>query len=258
MDFNEKGFLGTAITEFSASVEKKYEWFFAGCHRINEVAQAIKFEIEVHNDSGQEVLAAATFLRILHGFQAAVILAKLGLVLDAQVVLRGVLESLFILKLICDKSSFDSEYVGSDSVQRLKWMNIAHHSKNTNLQSLRNYATSEVRENLRQEIAKHDWKELKIEEIARRAELSHVYDTDYRILSAAVHTLPRIIESMISIDNTGGVGGFNSGPSDEGLGYILFTAQRTLFAAMVAIAKLFGLNKADIFAEINDHLSKQN
>ena len=213
--------------------------------------------VEVHDHVDQEVLAAATFLRILQGFQATVILAKFGLVLDSQVVLRGVLESLFILKLICEETAFVSEYVGSDSVQRLKWMNIAHQSKNPNFDSLRNYATPEVREKLRQEIAKHDWKELKVEEIARRAGLSHVYDTDYRILSAAVHTLPRVIESMTSFDDTGGVTGFNSGPSDEGLDYVLFTAQRTLFMALVAVAKLFGLNRADIFAEINDQLSKQ-
>ena len=118
MDFNEKGFLGTAIVEFSKSVEEHYAAFFEACSRINELAHAVKFELEVHNKDGQEVLAATLFLRLLNGFQATVILSRLGLVTEAKIVLRSALESLFILRLLCKDEKFLAEYVGSDEVRR--------------------------------------------------------------------------------------------------------------------------------------------
>ena len=168
MDFNEKGFLGTAISEFTVSAQARYSDFFDACYRINELAQATKFEFTVHNHDGQEVLAATVFLRILNGFQSAVTLAQMGLVIDAKVVLRGILEALFILKLFCEEEAFVAEYVGSNQVRRLKWMNIAHQNKDPNFESVRKHATPEVMDALRQEIVKHNYKKIDIEDVARR------------------------------------------------------------------------------------------
>ena len=155
MDFNEKGFLGTAIDEFSKSVQIQYAKFFQLSHQINELAHATKFELQVHNRDPQEYLAATLFLRLLNGFEATVILGAKGLLFEAKVVLRSVIETLFILKLLCKEETFALEYLGSNKVQRLKWMNIAHESQDLNFESLRQYATPKVMEDLRKEIEQH-------------------------------------------------------------------------------------------------------
>jgi hypothetical protein len=115
MDFNEKGFLGTAIDEFSKSVQIQYARFFQLSHQINELAHATKFELQVHNLDPQEYLAATLFLRLLNGFEATVILGTKGLLFEAKVVLRSVIETLFILKLLCKEEAFALEYLGSGS-----------------------------------------------------------------------------------------------------------------------------------------------
>ena len=185
MDFNEKGFLGTVILNFARSVDVCYVQFFEASAKINELAQAVKFELKVHNKDGQEVLAASLFLRVLNGFQATVILSRLGLINDAKVVLRGALESLFILKLLCKDEKFLAEYVGSDEVRRLKWMNVASQNKSALFSEVRTYATLIVRQELEEKIKikTNDWKELKAIDIARRAGLLEMYETDYRLLS---------------------------------------------------------------------------
>lgn len=54
MDFNEKGFLGTAIIEFSDSFQKKHSDFFDACYQINELAQEIKFNFKIHDKTSKK------------------------------------------------------------------------------------------------------------------------------------------------------------------------------------------------------------
>jgi hypothetical protein len=239
MDFNEKGFLGTQVSEFRASVEAHYPDFFKACYHVNELAHTIKFKLKVHNHDGQEVLAATVFLRVLNGFQATTLLARVGLITDARVVLRSTLESLFVLKLLCEEESFFREYIGSDQVLRLKWMNVASQSKSRLFDELRSYATPKVRQELEEQIKKNKWKELKPIEVAGRAGLQEMYDTDYRPLSEEVHALPRSMDYLLGTDEAGEVRDFNWGPTDKGIDYLLFTAIRVLFIALVSVTKLF-------------------
>ena len=112
MDFNEKGLLGTAIDAFSKSVQLQYARFFELSYQIDELAHATKFELQVHNRDPQEYLAATLFLRLLSGFEATVILGTKGLLFEAKVVLRSVIETLFILKLLCQEEAFCSRILG--------------------------------------------------------------------------------------------------------------------------------------------------
>ena len=255
MDFNEKGFLGTAIVEFSKSVEEHYAAFFEACSRINELAHAVKFELEVHNKDGQEVLAATLFLRLLNGFQATVILSRLGLVTEAKIVLRSALESLFILRLLCKDEKFLAEYVGSDEVRRLKWMNVASQSKSPLFNELRSYATPSVRQELEEKIKRNNWKELKPNDVAHRAGLLEMYEADYRLLSEEVHTLPRSMQYLLKADEAGDVSMFDWGPSAEGIEYVLVTAIRSLFIGLVAVTELFKVNKTEDLAIVDRTLT---
>lgn len=256
MDFNEKGFLGTAVAEFSNAAEKEYANFFNACYRINEIAQDVKFEFQIHNQDGQEVMAACLFMRILNGFQAVIILARLGLVVDAKVVLRGILEALFILKLLCDEAKFVVEYVRTDQAQRLKWMNIAHQNTDPVFDSLRQYATPERMKTLKDELNTYGIKKLNIENVAKRAKLTTIYNTDYRLLSYEIHSTPRSLEHYTAADQDEIITGFPWGPSDNGLAYILFTAVRVLAIGVDSAAKLFKVDRRKQLAQVDEVLDR--
>ena len=124
-DFYEKGYLGKQISEFTEAILKKYDVYFTLCHKLNELSYKTMPEAKVDSLNLQQILAISIFNRILSGFQSVIILARMGLTFDAKVVLRGLLESLFIGKLICKEKDFAEEYVKSDECRRLKWLNIA-------------------------------------------------------------------------------------------------------------------------------------
>lgn len=255
MDFNEKGFLGTAIDQFSRSVQAQYAKFFELSYQISELAHDTKFELKVHNRDPQEFLSATIFLRLLNGFQAVVILGEKGLLFEAKVVLRSVIEALFILKLLCKEERFALEYLGSSKVQSLKWMNIAHENQDPNFESLRQYATPKVMEALKKEIEQHGLKKLEVESIAKRADLHHIYNTQYRLLSEQVHCLPISLDPFMVQDKEGELTSFDWGPKYEDLDFILFTNVQILLAALNSITELFGLDKSDELKKINEGLS---
>lgn len=255
MDFNEKGFLGTQIDEFSQSVQKRYSGLFELAHRINELAHATKFELKVHDHDPQEFIAATIFLRLLNGFEATVILGIKGLLFEAKVVLRSVIESLFILRLLCKEEAFALEYLETSKVQSLKWMNIAHQSKDPNFESVRRYATPQIMKGLEDEIKQRGLKKLAIKSIAERAGIPHIYDAHYRLLSEQVHCLPISINPFMVRDQKGGRISFEWGPKHEDLDFVLFTDIQILLTAMVAITELFGLDKEDELKEIDKGLT---
>jgi hypothetical protein len=244
MDFNEKGFLGTAIDEFSKSVQLQYAGFFQLSHQINELAHAAKFELQVHNHDIQEYLAATLFLRLLNGFEATVILGTKGLLFEAKVVLRSVIETLFILNLLCKEEAFALEYLGSSKVQSLKWMNIAHESQDPNFESLRQYATPQVMEALRKEIEQHGLKKFEVEPIAKRGDLHHIYNAQYRLLSEQVHCLPISLDPFMVESQEGELTSFDWGPKHEDLDFILFTNVQALLIALESVTTFFSLDKS--------------
>lgn len=241
MDFDEKGFLGTTIIEFSNSVYKKHSDFFDTCYRINELGQEIKFKFEIHKEDIQESLAAPLFIRILNGFQAVISLAKLGLVFDAKVVLRGALEALFLLKAVCENEKFSKEYIQTDKLRRLKWMELAHANKHSIFNSAREYATPDIIKTLKTEIAKYKIKKFSTEDVAKKAKLAMMYDTDYRLLSAEVHSIPFAIGTYYFVDRNKETDELPWGPSDSDIEYVLFVAIRIVFISLVSTARLFGI-----------------
>ncbi len=255
-DFYVKGFLGSQITEFMTAVTERHQQFFGACYQLNELAYKIMFEIKANNQNLQQILAATLFIRLLNGFQSVVILCRLGLVFDAKVVLRGVLESMFIVKLLCEDTAFPMEYVRSDECRRLLWLNVARNSKAPHFNSLREIATDEEIEKLKKEIEQQECKSVDIADVARRAGFQIEYDTDYRILCEEAHTLPRSIQHLTITDKSGEPIEFDSNPSDKDVDYILFTANRSLHIALVSLRNFFAVDKNNELQKANENLKK--
>lgn len=253
-DFYQKGFLGTQISEVTEAILEKHSAYFSLCHKLNELSYKTMFEAKVGNHNLQQILAVTLFIRILNGFQSVVALAKLGLAFDAKVVLRGVLESLFIGKLICEQKEFALEYIKSDECSRLKWLNVARQSTAPHFNSLRQIATDSEVEKLKKAIKDQGCKEISIADIAKRAGLQIDYDTDYRLLCEETHTLPRSVEFLTIVGPTGEPVEFDPHPTDKDLGYILFSAIRFLHVALGAFCAFFGIGNESALREIGEEL----
>lgn len=242
-DFYEKGFMGKSIHEFTGAVLKQYEQFFTAATKLVELGYGIMMSLQPKDNNLQQILVASVLIRVLNGFQSVIILSRYGLIFDAKVVLRGQLESLFILKLLVVDKSFVKEYIDSDLNRRLLWMNVARGSKAPHFDRLRKHATDQVIADLKKEIATKNAKELNIEQIARRAGLGVEYDTDYRLLCEETHTLPRSLQNLTVLDR-GVPAELDPNPSNRELSYVLFASIRATHLALEAVTNFFGVDKS--------------
>ena len=246
MSFENTGFLGKEAESMSMRIVDKHKKFFALCYDINRFAEKVKYKFDIHNQDDQELITACLFIRLLEGFQATIILASRGLVEDTKVVVRTLLESVFLLKVCCEDKSFLIDYIKSDEIIRLKWMNVADKSEWPFFNPLREYATPEIKTELEEKIRREGIKPIKIEDVAKKAELSAFYDAAYRWYSSSTHVSARSLENAyIGINENGDISHLLHRPDDREIEKHLLTVAECLLLALNSTCLLFGL-KEDI------------
>jgi hypothetical protein len=241
-DLNRRGFLGDEIQESKASVVKSYQKLFDLFYELNEYSQKKKFEIQPHEQNGQEVLSACLFIRILNGAQATCILSSHGLANDARVVLRSILEGLFMLTKMLKDPSFVRVYVGADEIKRLKIIRAARNSSHPVFAETKNSATDEVIESLQKRIEKENFpKRLNVKDIAESVGMGLYYESAYSLLSDDIHTAVRSLERYVGTDSEGGLDRIEWGPQFGDVPLNLAMAIDVLLRSWAAIDNLFKL-----------------
>ena len=124
-------------------------------------------------------------------------------------------------------------------------MNAAARHTSEFFEDLNMYATSEIKEQLKQTITAECIKPYKSEEYAKTAGCSAIYDSLYRLMSAPLHTTPRSLEKYIEEDDTGNVNKIRYYPVEEDL------PQRVYDFAYHLIKVIGGLN--DVFDTSNEN-----
>jgi hypothetical protein len=256
MPFKENGFLGKEAGKMAIQIYERNKDFFELCYKINRFAEKIKFKFEVHNQDGQEIIAACLFMKMLEGFQASIILTNRGFAQDTRVVIRTMLEALFLLKTCCEDKEFVVQYINSDEKMRLKWMNIAHNSSFESMHPLKEYATEERRAELKDKIDSENIREIITEEIAKKAGLHELYSA-YRLFSSSTHVSPRSLEdTYIAINENGEISALIHEPTDKDAEIYLITLSECLLIGLKSMCLLFELKEDTAIDGFYDRLKQ--
>lgn len=106
-DFDEKGFLSDYVYEHREAIREKYAGVFSDCERISNQAQTLLLETGVRDNDAPMLGSFLFFERTIRTCQAAVRLCEIGMVQEAQVLLRTAYETLFHASaLIADPTIF--------------------------------------------------------------------------------------------------------------------------------------------------------
>lgn len=211
MSFDKFGFLGTQIEEISEQIYRNNLELFDLCYDLNHFAQKVKFEFSIDSNNGQQVVEASLFIKVLHGFQSAVLLFKYGLASDGKVIVRSIMETMFTLKAICDNEDSVREYILSDNVKREKLLNVIKSEKDEDIFStVKREITLELEDSLRGDN----------------------------------NTTPRALQKYI-MENENGSLTLECGPSTEDISPTLITALITLLISLDSLCNLFSVNHSD-------------
>ena len=238
-EFDCDGFLTARRDELEAHINQAYGPLLLAARAINRDCHSLIFGADVRNRDPQALLVATLFLRILEHYQATLVLLGVGLVATAKATLRVLIETVFTLQAISSDESVLRQYVAADLVHRKKAINRAKNQNHASLTVLRESITADLIEDLEEEIKRTSAKEIKVEELSRKAGMHDWYVTAYALLSKSVHTQSREAEAYLKLDGNDEVRELAYGPSMEEIPSLALTASDCVLVAAATVDERF-------------------
>jgi len=238
--FDTNGFLSEESKKIKEEAIQKFSSLFQHAYALNKIAHRLKYLFKANNANAQQTLSVAVFIKILNDFQSIVLLAEKGLRLQIEVLLRSMLEGVFIVKLLCEDKAFYREYISQDALHRKKLINVACSNPHKIFESTRNLATEEFIKEIEDEIKEFSIQELKIVKLADRAGLLELYDSVYRITSGPTHASARSLNLYVKTNKNGEITEFSPGPHMD-FDTEVETTINLLVVTLECLRKLFGL-----------------
>jgi hypothetical protein len=207
------------------------------CHQGIEAVDVSEQETE---QGRQRIIACVVLVRLLEISEALGHLARGGFSVEVEACFRNFLEAFFIFGNVCKDAAFVTRYFNADLVARQTLANQAmKHSGQELFASIRDYATDEVRKALDAQVRSSGASRLDVFEFARGVDALHIYDSQYRVASAASHSSPRSLLGYLSSGDEHPISGVIRGPQVEGIPWRLCDAAQFLTNVRAAFDELF-------------------
>jgi hypothetical protein len=257
---NEAGFLSTEIHGWIQKHRKANEKWFSLSERCSNLGQQVLLSLKISNNDLQQILVSLWFNRLLSHFQAIILLMERGMLYEAQIILRTLVEVSFSLVAVAENSELSQDFLKDDKAQQLKalniYMNLPKHLRTQDEQQ--QASILKLIEDLKCEICKNKW-ELKTEYIAQKANMTDYYNTIYASLCSTVHSRIRNLESHLLLSKNDEIKQLNWGPDVSGLDMVLLAANETFIVSMKRVLQLFHLDQfADEFNACGSEFDRLN
>jgi len=256
---NDAGFLSAEINEWIQKHRKENEKWFSLSERCSNLGQQVLLSIKVGNNDFQRILVSLWFNRLLSHFQAIVLLMERGMLYEAQILLRTLVEVSFSLVAVAENPELSQDFLKDDKVQQLKalntYMNLPKHLRTQDEKQASDIC--KLIDDLKCEICKNKYKELKTEYIAQKAAMTDYYNTIYASLCSTVHSRIRDLESHLLLNKDNDIQQLTWGPDVSGLDSVLLAANETFIVSTKRVLQLFDLQQfADEFNECGAEFDK--
>jgi hypothetical protein len=239
----ESGFLSFQIHDYVEAIRSRHSESFSVLASINRFAQELQYKLDVKPDNVQSIVCGTLYARTLSTYQAAIIVAERGMIPQARMLLRCLLESLFSLVAISKSTELAKKFINADERQRLKMFNKVQSWKADNLREIAKQSTTDVtKESIEQAIKEKNAKSISVEQMAIKAGLHDWYLTAYAVFSGSVHTSVRDLETHLVLDKDRNIISLTNEPSEEGLDRLLLTAAEAMLHALKAAERQFNVS----------------
>ena len=253
--FETDGFLSDELSRFESQITDRYSDQLEFAKEVNRIAQEIIGTVQIDRDELRSNLMGTLLIRQVESFQAFVILVGKGLFFQAQIILRNIAESMFIVGAIVNKQTFAEEFIG-----RIVFSDLKMAKGLRNFLVRRGDEIPDVLKNLIKEsedrikeledkarVGKRGKKKgrtiqpFRTEEIAKIAQMEDFYDTVYRYMSLAVHTSPRSLNEVFIVGRNGEVEALDYQPRVDRLETVIFSATEMTLFTLRKVAEHFSL-----------------
>lgn len=198
------GFLSDEMLNVKKTVRERYKAWSNLTEEVNHFAVKTQHILEIDINADQELLVATLFSRTLANVQAAIILVENGMDVQARVLLRAAMDSLFSLAAISKSKDVAEEYILADERERKRMLSKAEKWSTSDLKSqFDGISTQKIRGKIEEKIEKTGAKLISSESMSIKAGLHDWYLTAYSVFSASVHSYVRDLEKHLVVDKSG-------------------------------------------------------
>lgn len=246
MNFQDQGFLSDETSEIRRITTKAYSQIFGKCREVNGLAHRLRNSLQLDYDNQLHIASICLLQKIIDSFQVTVVLMELGLEADSNTIIRSSLETMLILRKLTKNPDFLLKYLGSEQIHRKKILNAAmSDAKNPLRRTVDEEALECKLSELIEDIDKFNFKEIRIEQLARELGLNDWYQFTYRSLSIDAHSLPSSLEKYVHFDKDLNISVFDFNPKTDNTNIVLITHCALLLIALDSVEKIFkcGLEK---------------
>lgn len=248
--FSTDGYLGGQVSEIRRFIRHRWGQLLILAEKANRLAHKVRNTANITGEDIRQLVGLCLLIRLMEDYQAAVILCRQGLVVQAGVLLRTMLEGTVLLRSIQQDNTFLNQYVGNDLRERLKLAQLALNDRIGAFDSIKTDKLADLAASLESAIAEAGIKRFSVEELAKRVGLETVYQTTYRLLSRDVHILVRSLERYFQADAEGRVTAIDYTPKTDDLEAILVLDIMILMIALDSATAIFKLSEFE--KEIED------
>lgn len=241
MSLSKHGFLGTEIATWIAGIRGDHAAFFSLADEINTHCQQAMYKLAPHSKHMREMLVATLFMRALSNFQGSIVLAERGMMPQSRVLARTTIEGLFMLCAISKDEKYAKEFINDDHRDRLAFLEKFRKLHGGKLPDDVDSKEVEALEGeLKGEVKAGEIRKKSTEQWAKDADMHDWYLSIYAVLSQAVHSKVKDLESYLVLGPNKEVVDLQWGPTDTDIEKVLMTAVQGMLIALRCTARLFG------------------
>ena len=117
----KNGFLGSEYDGYSERIRNKYKDLFELAEEINRFCHTIYISLDgkVHFIH-KEIIASTLYIKSMASYQSIIILIKRGLLKDAHIILRTMIENMYWLASISKYDNYYIKYILKDLCEEIK------------------------------------------------------------------------------------------------------------------------------------------
>lgn len=194
----------------------------------------------------QKVIASVLLARVIEVVESGFLLASRGARLETATMFRVFLDAYFVLANVCSNGGFLSTYFRSDEAERLKLMRAASKRDSEMFREITEYASHELQNELDAKIKAEKIQAFNSFEYAASVGCGDIYDSMYRISSAAVHSSPRALENIVEVDDEGRITHIFLRADGAAANRVLYDLHHFFCKALEGICDLFEKDRARV------------
>lgn len=240
--YHQNGFIGNDIKLWVEDNRRAYVDLFQFSEKINSDCYTMLETARPHNKDKRELLVSCLFPRVMELFQATYLLVTRGMIPASNIMLRSLIETMFVLVAITkDNEALDS-YILNDERERLITANKIINDSSSSFSEIPLAEVIRVKSEIEKKLDGKKLPKLTTEYFAKKAELYDWYLTVYAVTSKSVHAAVKDMEQYLDIGSDEKVKSIKFIPTAMGTIGILATACNALGMALEAFLATLNLD----------------